>query len=84
VQLHGNAALSVKKRLLVCRRVVEQRWALTKAAADVSVRTARKWVRRYLADGEAGLLDRVSTPHHRPTRTGEGGCKRSRRSAGCG
>jgi transposase InsO family protein len=74
MQLHGNAALSVKKRLLVCRRVVEQRWTLTKAAAaaEVSVRTARKWVRRYLADGEAGLLDRSSTPHHQPTRTGEG------------
>jgi transposase InsO family protein len=73
MQLHGNAALSVKKRLLLCRRVVEQNWTLTKAAAaaEVSVRTARKWVRRYRADGEAGLLDRCSTPHHQPTRTSE-------------
>jgi transposase len=62
--LHGNAALSVKKRLVLCRRVVEQNWTLTRAAeaAEVSVRTARKWVRRYRVDGEAGLLDRPSTP----------------------
>jgi transposase InsO family protein len=74
MQLHGNAALSVKKRLVLCRRVVEQEWTLTSAAAaaEVSARTARKWVRRYLADGETGLLDRSSTPHHQPTRTSEG------------
>jgi transposase InsO family protein len=74
MQLHGNAALSVRKRLLLCRRVVEQGWTLTKAAAaaEVSVRTARKWVRRYLADGEAGVLDRSSTPRHQPSRTSEG------------
>jgi transposase InsO family protein len=74
MQLHGNAALSVKKRLLLCRRVVDERWTLASAAAaaEVSVRTARKWVRRYLAEGEAGLADRSSTPHRQPTRTGEG------------
>jgi transposase InsO family protein len=73
MQLHGNAALSVKKRLLLCRRVVEQRWTLTQAAeaAEVSVRTARKWVRRFRADGELGLLDRSSVPRSQPTRTPE-------------
>ena len=71
--LHANAALSLKRRLALCQRVVEQEWTLTKAAeaAEVSVRTARKWVRRYRADGEAGLLDRPSTPAHQPTRTSE-------------
>jgi len=74
MQLHGNAALSVKKRLALCQRVVEQGWTLTTAAAaaEVSVRTAGKWVRRYRADGEAGLLDRSSVPVHQPTRTEEG------------
>jgi transposase InsO family protein len=74
MQLHGNAALSVRKRLVLCRRVVEQGWTLTKAAAaaEVSVRTARKWVRRYQSEGEAGLLDRSSVPHRQPTRTEEG------------
>jgi len=71
--LHANAALSLKRRLVLCQRVVEQEWTLTKAAeaAEVSVRTARKWVRRYRADGESGLLDRPSTPAHQPTRTSE-------------
>ena len=71
--LHANAALSLKKRLLLCERVVEQEWTLTQAAAaaEVSVRTARKWVRRYRAEGEAGLVDRPSTPRRQPTRTSE-------------
>jgi transposase InsO family protein len=73
MQLHGNAALSVKRRLALCRRVVEEGWTLTKAAeaAEVSVRTARKWVRRYRVQGVAGLVDRPSTPRRQPTRTDE-------------
>jgi transposase InsO family protein len=31
-------------------------------AAEVSVRTAGKWVRRFRAEGQAGLLDRSSAP----------------------
>jgi hypothetical protein len=30
--LHGNAALGVKKRLVLCQRVVEQNWTLPQAA----------------------------------------------------
>jgi transposase InsO family protein len=58
---------------LLCLRVVEQGWTLTKAAeaAEVSVRCARKWVRRYRAGGELGLLDRPSTPATVPNRTCE-------------
>jgi transposase InsO family protein len=46
------------------RRVLEEGVALTEAAeaAGVSARTAGKWVRRYRAEGEAGLLDRSSAP----------------------
>ncbi len=71
--LHANAALSLRKRLVLCQRVVEQEWTLTQAAAaaEVSVRTARKWARRYRAEGVAGLADRPSTPARQPTRTGE-------------
>jgi transposase InsO family protein len=73
MKLHRNAALSLKKRELLCGRVVAERWSLTKAAAaaEVSERTARKWVRRYLAEGEAGLFDRSSRPHRSPTATPE-------------
>jgi transposase InsO family protein len=65
MRLHGNAALSLKKRRLLCRRVVEEQWSLTEAAAaaEVSENTARKWVVRFRAEGEAGLLDRSSAPH---------------------
>ena len=33
MKLHGNAALSLKKRRLLCDRVVGERWSLTEAAA---------------------------------------------------
>src|SRR5262245_11197634 len=52
--------------------VLERGFTLCAAAAahNVSVPTARKWVGRYLAEGEPGLADRSSRP------------KRSRRSIG--
>jgi len=73
MKLHANAALSLNRRRQLCRRVVDERWTLTKAAeaAEVSVRCARKWVGRFLAEGELGLLDRSSAPRSIPHRTGE-------------
>jgi transposase InsO family protein len=73
MRLHANAALSLSKRRLLCRRVLEQQWTLTKAAeaAEVSVRCARKWVGRYRDEGELGLLDRPSTPRRVANRTDE-------------
>ena len=73
MKLHGNAALSLNKRRLLCRRVVEDECSLTEAAraAEVSERTASKWVRRFRAEGEAGLLDRSSAPHTVANRTPE-------------
>jgi transposase InsO family protein len=73
MKLHANAALSLNKRRLLCQRVVECEWTLTKAAeaAEVSVRCARKWVTRYRSAGELGLLDRPSTPATIANRTCE-------------
>jgi transposase InsO family protein len=73
MKLHGNAALTPNKRLVLCRRVTEQGFTLSEAAeaAEVSVPTARKWARRYLAQGEAGLLDRSSAPNAQPLATPE-------------
>jgi transposase InsO family protein/transposase len=64
MDLHANAALSLNKRRQLCRRVVEEQWTVTQAAAaaEVSVRCARKWIARYRAQGELGLLDRSSAP----------------------
>jgi len=73
MKLHANAALSLKGRRQLCRRVVREGWTVTEAAraAEVSVRCARKWVGRYRADGEPGLLDRSSAPRSVPHRTCE-------------
>ena len=62
--LHANAALTPKQRLKLATRVVDEGWSLSEAAAaaEVSERTARKWVRRYRDEGEAGLVDRPSAP----------------------
>ena len=73
MKLHGNAALSLNQRRRLAERVVEERWSLTSAAAaaEVSEPTARKWVRRYRAEGEAGLLDRPSAALRVHNRTAE-------------
>ena len=63
MQLHANAALSLKRRAVMVREVVEQDRSVAEAAAraGVSQRTCRKWVRRFADEGELGLLDRHST-----------------------
>jgi transposase InsO family protein len=73
MKLHANAALSLNGRERLARRVVEQEWTLTEAAAaaEVSVRCARKWVGRYRAEGELGLVDRSSAPVTVANRTAE-------------
>jgi transposase InsO family protein len=73
MKLHANAALSLNQRRRMVCRVVDRGWSLTEAAeaAEVSERTCSKWVKRYRAEGEAGLLDRASAPHSIPHRTTE-------------
>ena len=88
MKLHGNAALSPKQRLMLCRRVVEEGWTLTAAAeaAEVSVRTARKWVRRYRGRGRGRacwIAPRRRTDQPDAHRRGSGR-RRSRRCGGCG
>jgi transposase InsO family protein len=71
MKVHANAPLGPKGRETMVLRVLEQGWSRMEAAeaAGVSERTCSKWVRRYLADGEAGLLDRSSAPKSIPHRT---------------
>ncbi len=71
MEIHANAALSLKGRRQLTIRVVEEGWSVTSAAeaAEVSVPTARKWVGRYREEGEAGLLDRSSAPASQPGAT---------------
>jgi transposase InsO family protein len=71
MRLHRNAALSWSGRRTLAERVVVEGWTLRAAAeaAGVSVRCARKWVSRWRAAGEAGLLDRSSAPRRVANRT---------------
>ncbi|MFE2268540.1 IS481 family transposase [Streptomyces lavendulae] len=67
---HRNARLTVFGRRLLIERVVSGRpVAHVAAEMGISRATAHKWVRRWRAEGEAGLHDRSSRPHRTPHRT---------------
>jgi transposase InsO family protein/transposase len=71
MQLHANAALSLNGRRKMVLSVIEQDCSIAEAAEKfgVSAKTCRKWSRRYLADGELGLIDRSSAPSSSPNQT---------------
>jgi transposase InsO family protein/transposase-like protein len=73
MKLHANAALSLTQRRRMVLRVLEQGWTIkaAAAAAETSPRTCGKWVSRYRADRESGLLDHSSAPEHVANRTDE-------------
>jgi transposase InsO family protein len=70
MKLHANARTCPNSRRLIVTRVQEQGWSLAAAAeaAGVSERSARKWLGRFQAEGERGLLDRSSRPKRSPAR----------------
>jgi transposase InsO family protein len=70
MKLHANARTCPKSRRLIVRRIEDEGWSLAAAAeaAGVSERTARKWLSRFQAEGELGLLDRSSRPWRSPER----------------
>ncbi|WP_327676704.1 IS481 family transposase [Streptomyces sp. NBC_00467] len=67
---HRNARLTIHGRRLLVERVRSGRpVAHVAAEMGISRTTAHKWVRRWRAEGEAGLRDRSSRPHTTPHRT---------------
>jgi transposase InsO family protein len=64
MKIHANARLSPNGRRLLIDRVEHDGWRVADAAeaAGISLRTARKWLGRWRAEGESGLLDRSSAP----------------------
>jgi len=68
---HRNAPLSETGRLRLARCIVEDGWSLRRAAErfQVSVSTAARWAGRYREQGEDGMADRSSRPHHSPNQT---------------
>src|SRR5215213_7649576 len=73
MKLHANAALSLRQRRRMVSLVVDDGWPVSAAAAafQTSSKTCGKWVSRYRASSESGLLDRSSAPHCVANRTDE-------------
>ena len=70
MNIHKNARMTMHGRVLLVRRIVEERWRVADAAqaAGVSERTAYTWLARYRSGGATALADRKSTPGHCPRR----------------
>ncbi|WP_448616802.1 IS481 family transposase [Modestobacter sp. URMC 112] len=67
---HANARTTVYARKLIVDRVLAgHRPGEVAKQLAISRQTVYKWVRRWRAEGEAGLVDRSSRPHHTPRRT---------------
>jgi transposase InsO family protein len=70
VNSHKNARLGFAGRACLVERVLRDHWTVATAAAafGISRQSVRKWLRRYRAEGRAGLADRSSRPQHSPRR----------------
>lgn len=68
---HKGARLTPHSRALLVRRITQDGLRAEEAAhaAGVSVRTAYKWLRRFRAEGQAGLQNRSSRPSRCPHET---------------
>ena len=68
---HRNARLTVHGRRLLVERIRGQGQAVAHVAKamGISRQCAHRWVARFDAEGDAGLLDRSSRPRSTPTRT---------------
>ena len=68
--MHGNAPMTPRGRMIMIERIVSGRpVAHVAAEMGVSRKTADKWWRRWLAEGDSGLEDRSSRPHRCPHQT---------------
>ena len=65
MKLHAHARTCPNSRQVMVRRFLAGRpREILAAEFAVSTRTVSKWVARYRAEGDAGLSDRSSAPHH--------------------
>lgn len=65
---HKHARLTYARRLEMVRQMTERGLSASEAALQqgVTPATARKWLGRYLAQGDTGLADASSRPLHSP------------------
>ena len=68
MNIHKNARLTFARRLEMVQDVTQRGLSHAAAAAahGVSTPTVRKWLGRYLAQGEVALRDRSSRPRVSP------------------
>ena len=68
MNIHKNARLTLARRIEMVEMIVVQGFTRAEATrtAGVCEATMRKWLGRYLAQGEAALNDRSSRPKHSP------------------
>src|SRR4051794_28693139 len=67
---HRNAPLTPEGRRRLCERVDAGRPICHVAAeAGIARKTLGTWYARWVAEGEAGLVDRSSRPHRSPNQT---------------
>ena len=70
MDIHQNARLVPKMRGLLARKILEGQPVRAVALEfHVTEKTARKWLKRYKAEGEAGMEDRSSRPLSSPSKT---------------
>ena len=72
MNIHKNARLTLARRIEVVRMIVEDGLSKAQAAREAGVcePTVRKWLGRFLAEGEPGLNDRSSRPRSSPRTIG--------------
>ncbi|WP_407154696.1 IS481 family transposase [Bradyrhizobium sp. STM 3557] len=76
MNIHKNAPLTPKGREAMVRSVVEGGLSQADAAYQFNTtpKTVAKWVKRFRAEGAAGLQDRSSRPHSSPSQTPPATC----------
>lgn len=69
--VHANARLTLHGRRLLVARVIDDRRPVAHVAKELGIsrQCAHRWVRRFRAEGPAGLLERSSRPRRMPTKT---------------
>lgn len=71
MNIHKNARLTPLRRVEMARDVVEGRFSKAQAARvyGVTSKVVGRWVKRFLADGCDGMMDRSSRPKTSPRQT---------------
>src|SRR5260221_7004698 len=71
VKLHRIAKTTPTMRALIVRRIRQEQWPPTEAAAaaSISLPTTYKWLRRHPLGGPPALEDASSRPHPQPRPT---------------